>query len=86
MERTTRPLVNQRLNRRAVLRATGAIALQPRAVRAAKASSTPAVSLPVGLPGRIPGDGLFIRHGYASENTWYNPGWLHAGEDCYAIE
>lgn len=44
------------------------------------------VSLPVGLPGRIPGDGLFIRHGYACENTWYNPGWLHAGEDWYAIE
>lgn len=39
---------------------------------------------PIGLPGRVPGDGFFIRHGYASENTWYNPGRWHTGEDWYA--
>jgi murein DD-endopeptidase MepM/ murein hydrolase activator NlpD len=43
----------------------------------------PAFSYPVGLPERPLGDGLFIRHGYATENTWYNPGWWHTGEDWY---
>ncbi len=40
---------------------------------------------PIGLAGRAPGDGFFIRHGYASENTWYNPGHWHTGEDWYAL-
>lgn len=39
---------------------------------------------PIGLPGRPPGEGFFIRHGYAVENTWYNPGHWHTGEDWYA--
>jgi murein DD-endopeptidase MepM/ murein hydrolase activator NlpD len=43
-------------------------------------------SLPIGLPGRVLGDGFIVRHGYATENTWYNPGWLHAGEDWYLLE
>lgn len=34
----------------------------------------------------IPGDGFIIRHGFACENTWYNPGFWHTGEDWYAIE
>jgi hypothetical protein len=46
----------------------------------------PAFSYPIGRPGQPPGDGFFIRHGYATENTWYNPGWWHTGEDWYAIE
>jgi murein DD-endopeptidase MepM/ murein hydrolase activator NlpD len=41
---------------------------------------------PIGLPDRPFGDGFFIRHGYAAENTWYNPGYLHTGEDWYALE
>jgi murein DD-endopeptidase MepM/ murein hydrolase activator NlpD len=43
-------------------------------------------SYPIGSPGRPPGDGFFIRHGYATENTWYNPGYWHTGEDWYAVE
>ena len=39
--------------------------------------STPAWSYPMGFPGRPLGDGLLVRHGYATENTWYNPGWLY---------
>ena len=46
----------------------------------------PAFSYPIGRPGQPPGEGFFIRHGYATENTWYNPGWWHTGEDWYAIE
>jgi hypothetical protein len=43
-------------------------------------------SYPIGLPGRPLGDGFFIRHGYTTENTWYNPGYWHTGEDWYAQE
>jgi murein DD-endopeptidase MepM/ murein hydrolase activator NlpD len=46
----------------------------------------PAFGYPIGAPGRPPGDGFFVRHGEAVENTWFNPGWWHAGEDWYAIE
>lgn len=41
---------------------------------------------PIGWPGQAPGDGFFMRHGYAAENTWYNPGYWHTGEDWYALE
>jgi len=43
-------------------------------------------SYPIGRPGRPLGDGFFIRHGYTVENTWYNPGYWHTGEDWYAQE
>jgi murein DD-endopeptidase MepM/ murein hydrolase activator NlpD len=43
-------------------------------------------SYPIGTPGRLLGDGFFIRHGAEVENTWYNPGYWHTGEDWYAIE
>jgi hypothetical protein len=38
------------------------------------------------MPGRPLGDGFFIRHGAQVENTWYNPGYWHTGEDWYAVE
>lgn len=40
---------------------------------------------PIGYPGEVLGNGFFIRHGFATENTWFNPGWWHAGEDYYAL-
>jgi murein DD-endopeptidase MepM/ murein hydrolase activator NlpD len=43
-------------------------------------------SYPIGVPGKPLGDGFFIRHGAQVENTWYNPGYWHTGEDWYAIE
>jgi murein DD-endopeptidase MepM/ murein hydrolase activator NlpD len=43
-------------------------------------------SYPIGAPGKPLGDGFFIRHGAAVENTWYNPGYWHTGEDWYAID
>lgn len=45
----------------------------------------PLFSYPIRTAGRAPGDGFFIRHSYASENTWYNPGYWHTGEDWYAL-
>lgn len=41
---------------------------------------------PLGLLGKTPGDGVYIRDSYAVENTGYNPGWLHTAEDWYALE
>ncbi len=48
--------------------------------------AVPYFSYPIGIPGRSLGDGFFIRHGTPVENTWYNPGYWHTGEDWYAIE
>lgn len=61
----------------------------PSSIVDSKPSPTPALpafSYPIGVPGRPLGDGFFIRHGVAVENTWYNPGWWHTGEDWYAVE
>lgn len=41
--------------------------------------------LPMGLPDRIPGEGLYVMHGYAVENAQYFPGLWHTGEDWYAL-
>ena len=74
--------------RRTFVRLLGAAGLVARTHPAPVAAgpSTPAYSYPMGLPGRPLGDGLLVRHGYATENTWYNPGWLHTGEDWYLAE
>ena len=59
-----------------------------RATAAPSPMPTPALilfSYPIGTPGQPLGDGFFIRHGNQVENTWYNPGYWHTGEDWYAI-
>ncbi|MCO5224246.1 MAG: M23 family metallopeptidase [Thermomicrobiales bacterium] len=38
---------------------------------------------PLGLPDRVPGDGCYIRHGYAVENALFYPGLWHTGENWY---
>lgn len=53
---------------------------------AAHASAEVEYQLPMGLPGRQPGDGCYIRHGYACENTGFNTGWWHTGENWYTDE
>ncbi|MBA3450834.1 MAG: M23 family metallopeptidase [Chloroflexia bacterium] len=72
-------------SRRAFLRFVTAAGLASRVHSgSARAQAiAPAFSYPLGLPDRALGDGLLVRHGYAIENTWYNPGWLHTGEDWY---
>jgi murein DD-endopeptidase MepM/ murein hydrolase activator NlpD len=77
--------------RRTVLRIITAAGLATRpggaqAQTSSRSTSVPAFSYPVGLAGGVLGDGLFIRHGYATENTWYNPGWWHTGEDWYLVD
>lgn len=72
-----------RLTRRSAVQAAlgGALAA---GWRPASAQTTPpAFSYPIGLPGGVLGDGFFMRHGYAVENTWFQPGSLHTGEDWY---
>src|SRR5687768_11943571 len=57
------------------------------AIRLTRAQGAlPRFSYPIAWPGELPGDGFRIRHGYATENTWYNPGYWHTGEDWYALE
>jgi hypothetical protein len=34
----------------------------------------------------VSGDGFIIRHAFATENTWYNPGWWHTAEDYYRLD
>ena len=40
---------------------------------------------PMGLPDRVPGDGVFVMHGYAVENAQYYPGLWHTGENWYLV-
>jgi hypothetical protein len=67
--------------RRTFLRLMAAAGLLPcvdsRPARAQRQEVAPAYSYPMGFPGHPLGDGLLVRHGYATENTWYNPGWLY---------
>lgn len=57
----------------------------PVAAEPSQASARPEYSYPIGDPGRALGDGFLIRHGFATENTWYLPDHLHAGEDWYRV-
>lgn len=41
--------------------------------------------LPLGLPDRVPGDGCFVMHGYATENARFFPNLWHTGENWYAL-
>src|SRR5215212_4038739 len=76
--------------RRTFMRLMAAAGLLPgvdsRPTRAQSQAVAPVYSYPMGFPGRPLGAGLLVRHGYATENTWYNPGWLHTGEDWYLPE
>jgi len=52
---------------------------------ASGAAIIPSFSYPIGMPGKPLGDGFFIRDGAQVENTWYNPGYWHTGEDWYTM-
>lgn len=51
-----------------------------------RAQSSFAFGLPIGDPGGLPGDGFLVRHGFQTENTWYNPGSWHTAEDWYRLD
>ncbi|MFL5758534.1 MAG: hypothetical protein ACJ789_02280 [Thermomicrobiales bacterium] len=67
-------------SRRILLLGGFAAALTARMHAGRARAAQPAFSLPIGLPNRTLGDGFFIRHGYACEHTWFNPGCRHTGE------
>lgn len=48
--------------------------------------TTFAFQYPMSAPGRMPGEGCFVMHGYAVENREYFPGLWHTGEDWYLLE
>jgi len=74
------------LTRRAIVGAIASAALATRTRPMLSQSQVPAFGYPVALPGGVLGDGFIVRHGYATENTWYLPGYLHTGEDWYTTE
>ena len=76
----------QSVSRRAVLGGMAGLALRPGRHRATAQSTPLAFSYPVGIPGRPLGSGYIVRHGYACENTIFNPGWWHTAEDWYLTE
>ena len=78
-------MMPDRLSRRSVV-ATALAGVAARMSVAAQSSNAVNFSLPIGLPGNVAGDRFFIRHGYACENSWYNPGSWHTGEDWYLID
>ena len=73
-------------SRRAVVGGSIAALFASRTWAARQPANSIAFSLPIGQRGQIPGNGFIIRHGYGSENSWYNPGAWHAGEDWYLID
>ncbi len=66
--------------------ATAHSAALTQAVPAANQSATSQWNYPIGRTGKPFGDGFWIRHGFAVENTWFNPGYWHTGEDWYALK
>jgi murein DD-endopeptidase MepM/ murein hydrolase activator NlpD len=70
------------ISRRQLIGGAVAAAIAPSVVRARRETGD-AWSLPIRTAGATPGDGFLIRHGFASENTWFNPGWWHTAEDWY---
>ncbi len=71
------------VDRRTVLRAIGTAALGGRGCPVSAQTIGPDFSYPMGLPDQPLGDGFLIRHGYATENVPYYPGWWHTGENWF---
>jgi hypothetical protein len=68
--------MNRHVSRRTLLQTAILAALAGPLHSAQAQGAQPTFTLPIGLPDRVLGDGFFVRHGYACENTLYNPGWL----------
>lgn len=77
--------MGSRFDRRRFLGGIGAATAGLTLPRATRAQSSLAFGLPIAEPGGIPGDGFLVRHGFQTENTWYNPGNWHTAEDWYRL-
>ena len=74
-----------RYSRRSFVLGTGVLVLASRNQAWGQAAGW-SWSLPIRDAGGIPGDGFVVRHAFATENTWYNPGWWHTAEDWYRLD
>jgi hypothetical protein len=77
--------MGSRFDRRQILGGIGAAALAFALPRGSRAQSSFAFGLPIAEAGGLPGDGFLVRHGFQTENTWYNPGNWHTAEDWYRL-
>ena len=73
-------------DRRRFLGGLGAAGLALALRGSSRAQSSFAFGLPISDPGGLPGDGFLVRHGFQTENTWYNPGNWHTAEDWYRLD
>lgn len=73
-------------DRRRFFGGIGAAGLAFGLARTSGAQSTFAFGLPIAESGGLPGDGFIVRHGFQTENTWYNPGNWHSAEDWYRLD
>jgi hypothetical protein len=71
------------LTRRTIVGAGIGLSASERLRRTLIAAQEVAFSYPVAWPDRPPGDGFFIKHGYACENALFYPGLSHTGENWY---
>jgi murein DD-endopeptidase MepM/ murein hydrolase activator NlpD len=74
-----------RLTRRALMAIAMSEALITRS-RSTRAAGETEWSFPIAFDGGTPGDGLYIKHGYACQNAEFYPGLLHTGENWYGDE
>lgn len=73
-------------DRRRFLGGIGAAGVALGLTQVGRAQSTFAFGLPIAETDGLPGDGFLIRHGFQTENIWYNPGDWHAAEDWYRLD
>lgn len=78
--------MTHRSSRRTVLAALAATALATRHQDVPAQGTGWQWTQPIGRPGETIGDGFIMRHGFATENTWFYPGAWHTGEDYYALD
>ena len=89
----TRIMNSSQPSRRAVIQSVAGAGILAAGVRSQTTSMVNAQSgralpmtPPIGWTGETPGDGFEIGHGFACENTWFNPGWWITGYVFFAIE
>jgi murein DD-endopeptidase MepM/ murein hydrolase activator NlpD len=78
--------VSNRFSRRALTFAAAAAIARPPSATPAQEQAAWAWVYPMGRAGDVPGNGLYMRHAFATENTSFYPGGWHTGENYYLLE
>lgn len=74
------------MTRRRFVAGVAALSMIGRGIQAQETGADWQWTPPIGWPGESPGDGFFIKHGYACENIAFYPGGWHTGENWYALD